>query len=44
MLQRWLLADGTKVNDRRAADLCEDGKLDVFDLCLMKRALIQQQN
>ena len=40
LLQRWLLADGTKLADWEAADLCKDGRLDSFDLCLMKEALL----
>lgn len=41
LLQKWLLAvPDTKLADWKAADLCEDGVLDVFDLCLMKRMLI----
>ena len=41
LLQEWLLAvPGTKLANWKAADLCEDNRLDVFDLCLMKRALI----
>ncbi|MCM1530282.1 MAG: family 43 glycosylhydrolase [Alistipes sp.] len=43
-LQKWLLAaPDTKLADWKAADLCEDGRLDVFDLCLMKRLLINQK-
>ncbi|MBQ8348829.1 MAG: hypothetical protein IJY19_04170 [Ruminococcus sp.] len=43
ILQKWLLAvPNTKIADWKAADLCEDDKLDVFDLCLMKRMLIEQ--
>ena len=42
-LQKWLLAvPDTQLADWKAADLCEDDRLDVFDLCLMKRALIGQ--
>lgn len=43
MLQKWLLCvpDVTLAN-WKAADLCEDGTLNVFDLCMMKRALIEQ--
>ena len=42
-LQRWLLAvPDTSLANWKAADLCEDDKLDVFDLCLMKRALLNQ--
>lgn len=43
-LQNWLLNDGTSLADWKAADLCEDGKLDVFDLCLMRRLLLQTDN
>lgn len=42
ILQRWLL--GCDVDDLianwHAADICEDGCLNVFDLCLLKRLLI----
>lgn len=42
LLQKWLLAvPGTKLSNLKAADLCEDGRIDVFDLCLLKRTLIQ---
>lgn len=42
LLQKWLLAvPDTELADWKAGDLCEDNRLDVFDLCLMKRALIQ---
>lgn len=41
LLQKWLLAaPDTNLANWKAADPCEDGKLDVFDLCLMKRKLI----
>lgn len=41
LLQKWLLgAPDVKLDDWKAADLCKDGRLDVFDLCLMKRMLI----
>lgn len=43
ILQKWLLAvPNTKIADWKAADLCEDDRLNVFDLCLMKRMLIEQ--
>ena len=43
LLQKWLLAvPDTHLANWKAADFCEDNKLDVFDLCLMKRALIEQ--
>jgi len=41
LLQKWLLAvPGTKLADWKAADLCNDDRLDVFDLCLMRKALL----
>ena len=41
LLQKWLLAvPGTHLINWEAADLYEDGKLNVFDMCMMKRALI----
>ena len=41
LLQKWLLSTpDIKLSDWKAADFCEDGVLDVFDLCLMKRKLI----
>lgn len=44
IMQKWLLAvpDVHLVN-WKAGDLYEDGRLDVFDLCLMKRKLVEQQ-
>ena len=42
-LQKWLLAvPDTHLANWKAADLCEDERLDVFDLCLMKRELLNQ--
>lgn len=41
LLQKWLLAEpNTNLPCWQAADLCEDEKLDVFDLVMMKRKLI----
>ncbi len=41
LLQKWLLAvPDTHLANWKAADFCEDNKLDVFDLTLMKRAMI----
>ena len=38
LLQQWLLAvPETDLANWKAADLCEDDRLDVFDLCMMKR-------
>ena len=43
LLQKWLLAvPNTHLADWKAADMCEDNKLNVFDLCLMKRALLKK--
>ncbi len=41
LLQKWLLAvPDTHLANWKAADFCGDDRLDVFDLALMKRALI----
>ena len=41
LLQKWLLAvPNTHLPIWQAAELCEDKRLDVFDLCLMKRELL----
>jgi len=41
LLQKWLLAvPNTNLANWKAADFYDDNKLDVFDLCLMKRKLI----
>ena len=43
LLQKWLLAvPDTHLENWRAANFCEDERLDVFDLCLMKRELLGQ--
>ena len=43
LLQKWLLAvPDTHLADWKAGDLYEDDMLDVFDLCMMKRALLNQ--
>lgn len=41
MLQKWLICAGD-ITDWQAGDLCEDGCIDVFDLCVMKRELLQK--
>lgn len=44
LLQKWLLAvPDAKLVHWKAGYLCEDNRLDVFDLCLMKRLLIEQK-
>ena len=41
LLQKWLLAvPDTHLENWKAADFCADDTLNVFDLCLMKRALL----
>ncbi len=42
MMQKWLLRAGDLTN-WRAGDLYEDDVIDSFDLCLMKKLLIEQQ-
>ena len=37
-LQRWLLAvPNFELKNWKAADLCEDDRLDVFDLCILRQ-------
>ena len=40
-LQKWLHCDASVTIDNAAADLNQDDTLDVFDLALLKRALLQ---
>lgn len=43
LFQKWLLCvPNVKIANWKAADLCKDDRLDVFDLCLMKRMLIEK--
>ena len=45
LLQKWLLAvPGTQIPYWKNADLCEDDRLDVFDLCLLKQLMIEQND
>ena len=45
LLQKWLLATpDTNIVNWEAADLCKDGRLDVFDLCLAKQELIKKMD
>lgn len=42
-LQKWLLgAPDAKLADCQAADICGDFKIDVFDLIMMKKALVKK--
>ncbi len=41
ILQKWILAvPNTRLSDWKLCDLCEDEEINVFDLCLLKRKLI----
>ena len=43
LLQKWLLAvPDTNLSDWKAADLCVDGRLDVFDLVMMRGMLLEK--
>lgn len=39
MMQKYLLGSGT-LTDWEAGDLCKDGKIDVFDMCLIRELII----
>ena len=42
LLNKWLLgAHDTQLPDWKAGDLCDDGRLDVFDLVLMRQELVR---
>ena len=44
LLQKWLLCiPDTHLENWKAADLYEDGRLDIFDFCCMKRLLLEKQ-
>ena len=44
LVQKWLLGvPGTELDCWDAADFCRDNKLDVMDLCLMKKALLEKE-
>lgn len=40
MMQKWLLGSGG-LTDWKAGDLYQDDRIDVFDLCIMKRMLVR---
>ncbi len=43
MLQKWMLCSkNASLTDWQAGDLVDDDKIDIFDLCLMKRLLLKQ--
>ena len=43
MLRKWLSCESNKLTCWRNADICKDKIINVFDLCLLKRMLIEQQ-
>ena len=44
LFQKWLLASpDAKLKNCQNVDLCNDGRLDVFDLCLMRRELVERR-
>lgn len=45
LFQKWLLAvPYSELANRKAADFCEDERLDVFDFCIMRKAIIKTKN
>lgn len=43
LLQKWLLnVSDVSLSNWETADFCENGRLDSFDLCLMKKTLMEQ--
>ena len=45
LTRKWLLgSEGTKLVNRKAADMNEDGKINVFDYILMKRQIVDTRN
>ncbi len=42
IMQKWLLAvPDTKLKDWNAGDICKDDRIDAFDLCLMRKLLVE---
>ncbi|MDE6424876.1 MAG: dockerin type I repeat-containing protein [Ruminococcus sp.] len=39
LFQSWIMGNDVTLNNYHAVDFCEDGILDVFDLCMMKKEL-----
>lgn len=44
VLQKWLLADNTKIDYWQYVDMNQDNVLDTFDLCLLKNKLISKHS
>lgn len=42
MLQKWILgSNDSALDNSEAVDFCKDGKIDVFDFCLMRDAMVK---
>ncbi|MDE6035444.1 MAG: GBS Bsp-like repeat-containing protein [Ruminococcus sp.] len=44
LLQKWLLMEEKELLNWKAADLCEDNKIDVFDMIEMRKLIINSQS
>ncbi|MDE6833918.1 MAG: dockerin type I repeat-containing protein [Ruminococcus sp.] len=42
VLQKWLLGDGDSLGCWQNADICDDNRIDVFDICLIKSTLLKK--
>lgn len=40
LFQSWIMGNDVTLSNYQAVDFCEDGILDVFDLCMMKKELL----
>lgn len=40
LFQSWIIGNDVTLNNYQAVDFCQDGILDVFDLCMMKSELL----
>lgn len=41
MLQRWIIGASDELADWRLGNVVEDDRLDSFDLCLLKRMVVE---
>lgn len=44
VLQKWILGDGDSLGCWQNADICDDNRIDVFDICLIKSILLKRNN
>ncbi len=42
LLQRWIMSDDVEIADRKNADFCRDGKINAFDLAILKKLLLDK--